>query len=116
MKIFQFGRHRIPFADVHDINVEYRYQDNEMFVDLEIQGGAQLSLNLPDSLEFMEQFITKIRHVKNLPEKAHGRLNLPTKGEAAEVKSQPLQTQFKSNGFYKCINFGLCGITMNAES
>lgn len=67
MKIFQFGRHRIPFADVHDINVEYRYQDNEMFVDLEIQGGAQLSLNLPDSLEFMEQFITKIRHVKNLP-------------------------------------------------
>lgn len=54
--------------------------------------------------------------LKTFLEKAHGRLNLPTKGEAAEVKSQPLQTQFKSNGFYKCINFGLCGITMNAES
>ncbi len=69
MKIFHFGKHNVPFSDIHDINVEYKYHDNEIYVDLEINGGAQLSLNLPDSLEFMEQFIAKIREVKNVPQK-----------------------------------------------
>lgn len=66
MTIFRFGRHAVPFADIHDINVEYRYHDNEIYVDLELNGGAQLSLNLPDSLMFMEQFIKKIRDEKNV--------------------------------------------------
>ena len=67
MTIFNFGHHSVPFSDIHDINVEYKYHDNEIYVDLEINGGAQLSLNLPDSLTFMEQFISKIREEKNIP-------------------------------------------------
>lgn len=67
MKILQFGKHKLPFTDIHDINLEYNYHDNEMYVDLEINGGVQMSLNLPDSLAFMEQFIQKIRDVKNVP-------------------------------------------------
>jgi hypothetical protein len=66
MTIFHFGKHAIPLADIHDINLVYKYHDNEMFVDLELNGGAQLSLNLPDSLSFMEQFIKKIRETKNV--------------------------------------------------
>lgn len=66
MTIFHFGKHAVPFGDVHDINVTYKYHDNEIYVDLELNGGAQLSLNLPDSLVFMEQFIKKIREEKNL--------------------------------------------------
>ncbi|HRK05774.1 MAG TPA: hypothetical protein PLW14_11840 [Chlorobiota bacterium] len=67
MTIFHFGKHTVPFADIHDINVEYRYHDNEIYVDLELNGGVQLSLNLPDSLTFMEQFIKKIREEKDIP-------------------------------------------------
>lgn len=64
--IFHFGRHNVPFTDIHDINVEYKYHDNEIFVDLELNGGAQLSLNLPDSVTFMEQFIKKIKDEKGV--------------------------------------------------
>lgn len=56
----------MPFTDIHDINVEYKYHDNEIFVDLELNGGAQLSLNLPDSVTFMEQFIKKIKDEKGV--------------------------------------------------
>lgn len=66
MTIFRFGKHTVPFADIHDINLTYKYRDNEMYVDLELNGGAQLSLNLLDSLTFMEQFIKKIREEKNI--------------------------------------------------
>lgn len=66
MIIFHFGKHSVPLADIHDINVDYKYHDNEIFVDLELNGGAQLSLNLPDSIIFMEQFLTNIKRVKNL--------------------------------------------------
>jgi hypothetical protein len=66
MTIFHFGKHSVPFSDIHDINVEYKYHENEIYVDLEINGGAQLSLNLPDSLTFMEQFIAKIREEKDI--------------------------------------------------
>lgn len=67
MKILKFGKHNLPFADIHDINLEYNYHDNEIYVDLEINGGVQMSLNLPDSLAFMEQFIQKVRDVKAIP-------------------------------------------------
>lgn len=66
MTVFHFGKHAIPLADIHDINVTYKYHDNELYVDLELNGGAQLSLNLPDSVVFMEQFIKKIRETKNV--------------------------------------------------
>ncbi|MBI3257913.1 MAG: hypothetical protein HYZ54_00280 [Ignavibacteriae bacterium] len=64
MTIFHFGRHTVPFADIHDIHLEYNYHDNEIFVDLEVNGGVQMSLNLPDSVVFMEQFIGKIKQEK----------------------------------------------------
>lgn len=64
MTIFHFGRHTVPFADIHDIHLEYNYHDNEIFVDLEVNGGIQMSLNLPDSVVFMEQFIGKIKQEK----------------------------------------------------
>lgn len=64
MTIFHFGRHTVPFADIHDIHLEYNYHDNEIFVDLEVNGGVQMSLNLPDSVLFMEQFIGKIKQEK----------------------------------------------------
>lgn len=66
MTIFHFGKHSVPFTDIHDIHVEYKYHDNEIYVDLELNGGAQLSLNLPDSIVFMEQFLAKIKEEKNL--------------------------------------------------
>lgn len=66
MTIFHFGKHSVPFTDIHDIHVEYKYHDNEIYVDLELNGGAQLSLNLPDSLVFMEQFLAKIKEEKKL--------------------------------------------------
>lgn len=61
MTFFEFGRHKVAMTDIHDINVEYRYQDMEIFVDLELNGGAQVSLNIEDSIVFLEQFITKVR-------------------------------------------------------
>lgn len=64
--IFHFGRHNVPFTDIHNINVEYKYHEYEIFVDLELNGGAQLSLNLPDSVTFMEQFIKKIKDEKGV--------------------------------------------------
>ncbi|MBS1536301.1 MAG: hypothetical protein JST20_00970 [Bacteroidetes bacterium] len=64
MTIFHFGRHSVPFADIHDIHLEYNYHNNEIFVDLEVNGGVQMSLNLPDSVVFMEQFINKIKQEK----------------------------------------------------
>ncbi len=66
MTIFHFGRHSVPLADIHDINLQYNYHENEIFIDLELNGGVQMSLNLPDSLTFMEQFVKHIREVKNL--------------------------------------------------
>jgi len=66
MTIFHFGKHAVPFADVLNISMTYKYPDSEIYVDLEIKGGAQLSLNLADSVMFMEQFIKKIRETKNL--------------------------------------------------
>lgn len=65
MTIFHFGRHSVPFADIHDIHLDYDYHKSEIFVDLELNGGAQMSLNLHDSIIFMEQFINKIKSEKD---------------------------------------------------
>lgn len=66
MTIFHFGRHSVPFADIHDIHLDYNYHENEIFVDLELNGGIQMSLNIQDSIVFMEQFINKIKHEKGV--------------------------------------------------
>ena len=66
MHIFHFGKHSVPLSDIHDINLQYDYHKGEIYVDLELNGGAQVSLNLPDSLEFMQEFIQKIKEDKNL--------------------------------------------------
>ena len=66
MHIFHFGKHSIPLSDIRDIKLQYDYQNNEIYVDLELNGAAQMSLNLPDSLIFMEEFIKKIKEVKNV--------------------------------------------------
>ena len=66
MHIFHFGKHAIPLSDIRDIKLQYDYQKNEIYVDLELNGAAQLSLNLPDSLVFMEEFIKKIKEDKNI--------------------------------------------------
>lgn len=66
MKIFKFGGHEVPFSDILNIRVSYKYHDAEIYVDLEVQGGGIISLNLPDSLAFMEEFIHKIREDKQI--------------------------------------------------
>jgi len=66
MTIFHFGRHSVPLSDIHDINLKYNYHENEIYIDLEINGGAQMSLNLPDSLTFLEEYIKHSREVKNI--------------------------------------------------
>lgn len=66
MHIFHFGKHSVPLSDIRDIKLQYDYQKNEIYVDLELNGAAQLSLNLPDSLVFMEEFIKKIKEDKNI--------------------------------------------------
>jgi len=66
MHILQIGKHAISLSDVRDIKVQYDYQKNEIYVDLELNGGVQLSLNLPDSLAFIGEFIQKIKEEKNI--------------------------------------------------
>ncbi|MFZ9761167.1 MAG: hypothetical protein ACO3EO_02970 [Candidatus Kapaibacteriota bacterium] len=66
MHILHFGQHSISLSDVRDIKVQYDYQKYEMYIDLELNGGAQLSLNLVDSLAFMSEFIQKIKEEKNI--------------------------------------------------
>jgi hypothetical protein len=66
MHIFHFGNHSISLSDIRDIKLQYDYQKNEIYVDLELNGGVQMSLNLPDSLVFMEEFIKKIKEDKNV--------------------------------------------------
>jgi len=45
MHIFHFGNHSISLSDIRDIKLQYDYQKNEIYVDLELNGGAQMSLN-----------------------------------------------------------------------
>lgn len=66
MHIVHIGNHSISLSDVRDIKVQYDYQKNEIYVDLELNGGVQLSLNLQDSVTFMAEFIQKIKEEKQL--------------------------------------------------
>jgi hypothetical protein len=66
MHIFHFGNHSVSLSDIIDIKVQYDYQENELYVDLELNGGVQMSLNLSDSLVFMGEFIQKIKEEKNV--------------------------------------------------
>ncbi|MEY3313271.1 MAG: hypothetical protein RLZZ578_791 [Bacteroidota bacterium] len=66
MHIVHIGNHAISLSDVRDIKVQYDYQKNEIYVDLELNGGVQLSLNLQDSVTFMAEFIQKIKEEKQL--------------------------------------------------
>ncbi|GDX64735.1 hypothetical protein LBMAG35_15730 [Chlorobiota bacterium] len=66
MHIVHIGNHAISLSDVRDIKVQYDYQENEIYVDLELNGGVQLSLNLQDSVIFMAEFIQKIKEEKQL--------------------------------------------------
>ena len=63
---FKVGTHTISLSDIRDINLQYDYQQNEIYVDLELNGGIQISLNLADSLLFLNEFIQKIIEEKNL--------------------------------------------------
>ena len=63
---FKVGTHTISLSDIRDINLQYDYQQNEVYVDLELNGGIQISLNLVDSLLFLNEFIQKIIEEKNL--------------------------------------------------
>lgn len=66
MHMIHIGKHSISLTDVRDIRVQYDYQNNQMFIDLELNGGVQISLNLIDSLAFMSEFIQKIKEEKNI--------------------------------------------------
>lgn len=66
MHIVHIGNHAISLSDVRDIKVQYDYPKNEIYVDLELNGGVQLSLNLQDSVTFMAEFIQKIKEEKQL--------------------------------------------------
>ncbi len=66
MHIVHIGNHAISLSDVRDIKVQYDYLENDIYVDLELNGGVQLSLNLQDSVTFMAEFIQKIKEEKQL--------------------------------------------------
>ena len=61
MKIFHFGGHNVARADILNANIKYDFADLELYVDLEVKGGGMMSLNLEDSLIFMEEFIHDVR-------------------------------------------------------
>lgn len=61
MKIFHFGGHNVARADILNANITYDFADLELYVDLEVKGGGMMSLNLEDSLIFMEEFIHDVR-------------------------------------------------------
>ncbi|MEY2719500.1 MAG: hypothetical protein RLZZ273_866 [Bacteroidota bacterium] len=61
MKIFHFGGHNVARADILNANITYDFADLEFYVDLEVKGGGMMSLNLEDSLIFMEEFIHDVR-------------------------------------------------------
>lgn len=66
MTILQFGDHSIPYADILNARVNCSFNTAEIYVDIEVQGGGVMSLNLPDSLSFMDAFIGHIRSEKNI--------------------------------------------------
>ncbi|MFN9957822.1 MAG: hypothetical protein ACK55I_32350 [bacterium] len=61
MKIFHFGGHNVARTEIMNANIKYDFADLELYVDLEVKGGGMMSLNLEDSLIFMEEFIHDVR-------------------------------------------------------
>lgn len=61
MKIFHFGDHDVARTDIINANISCSYADTFLFVDIELQGGATISLNQEDSLIFMEDFMQQVR-------------------------------------------------------
>lgn len=66
MNVLRFGEHQIPYADILNARVNCSFATSEIYVDIEVQGGGVMSLNLHDSLRFMEVFIEHIRTEKHL--------------------------------------------------
>lgn len=62
MKMFHFSGHDIPRADIINARVSCSYADLTLFVDIELEGGATMSLNQDDSLVFMEDLIKRIHN------------------------------------------------------
>jgi len=61
MKIFHFGDHDIARTDIINANISSSYADTFLFVDIELQYEATISLNQEDSLIFMEDFMQQVR-------------------------------------------------------
>ncbi len=66
MNILHFGDHKIPYSDVLNARVNCSFNTAEIYVDIEVQGGGVMSLNLSDSLSFMDAFVQHIRNEKNI--------------------------------------------------
>ncbi|MFN5875011.1 MAG: hypothetical protein ACK45E_01910 [Ignavibacteria bacterium] len=66
MKIFHFGGRDVARADILNANIKYDFADLQLFVDLEVKGGGIMSLNLEDSLIFMDEFIHEVRNTHNI--------------------------------------------------
>jgi hypothetical protein len=66
MNVLRFGEHDVPYADILNARVNCSFTTSEIYVDIEVQGGGVMSLNLHDSLRFMEAFIEHIRTEKNI--------------------------------------------------
>ena len=61
MKVFHFNGHDVPRADIINARITCSYADLTLFVDLELEGGATISLNQDDSLLFMDDVMEQIR-------------------------------------------------------
>jgi hypothetical protein len=66
MKIFTFNGHRVALADVLNARVTCDYHATSLHVELELKGGAVISLNVADSTVFMEEFLTQVRREHKL--------------------------------------------------
>lgn len=66
MKIFHFGGHDVARADILNANIKFDYADLRLYIDIEVKGGGTMSLNLEDSLIFMEDFIHEVRNNHNI--------------------------------------------------
>lgn len=66
MNILHFGEHTVAYSDILNARVNCSFNTTEIYVDIEVQGGGIISLNLSDSLSFMEAFMAHIRSEKNI--------------------------------------------------
>lgn len=66
MKVFTFSGHHIAMSDIVNVRIGYNYHALQMYVDIELQGGATMSLSLPDSLIFIEAFTSAVRAEHNI--------------------------------------------------